>query len=610
MSVLVINCGSTSIKATVIDPATGKRFAHLAVERLETAQAIFRIGDSDPQPCPRSHASAIEVCLPLLLAEVSADNAVQCVGHRVVHGGASFTQPTLLNDEVVEALKQTIPLAPLHNPANISGIEAARSLLVDQPHVAVFDTAFHSTISRRAFTYAIPTALASKHGLRRFGFHGTSHHYVANLAADFLGDDIRQLRIITCHLGGGCSVCAVEYGRSVETSMGLTPLEGLVMGTRSGDLDPGVLFHLARSEDMSIDELDDLLNRKSGLAGLSEVGSDLRDIEAKAEEGNESCRLAIQVFCHRLRKYIGAYAAVMGGVDAIVFTAGIGQNSAVIRHRVGQRLDFLGARLDEDLNRDAKLTFDSPTFEISSNRSRVKLLVARTDEAAEIARQADTLQRELSQAPVAQTIPVAISARHIHLTQETVDALFGEGHQLTPLKPLSQPGQFAAEEQVTLVGPKRQIERVRVLGPTRSKDQVEISRTDEFFLGIDAPVRASGDVENTPGITMIGSQGRQVTIHRGVICAWRHIHMTPEDAKAFGVNDRDVVDVEVGKVGVRSLTFGDVLVRVKPSYKLEMHIDTDEGNAAELARFDVGVLDEEDDLRVVGEASCLKKREA
>ena len=424
--------------------------------------------------------------------------------------------------------------------------------------------------------------------------------------ADFLGEDQRQLRLITCHLGGGCSVCAVEYGRSVETSMGLTPLEGLVMGTRSGDIDPGVLFHLARSEKMSIDELDDLLNRKSGLAGLSEVGSDLRDIEAKAEEGDEACRLAIQVFCHRLRKYIGAYAAVMGGVDAIVFTAGIGQNSSVVRHRVGQRLDFLGARLDEDSNRDAEVTFETPAFEISAERSRVKLIVARTDEAAEIARQADTVRSELNQAPVAKTIPVAISARHIHLTQETVEALFGEGHQLTSLKPLSQPGQFAAEEQVTLVGPKRQIERVRVLGPTRSKNQVEISRTDEFFLGIDAPVRASGNVENTPGITMIGTEGRQVTIDRGVICAWRHIHMTPADAEAFGVQDRDVVDVEVGEVGVRSLTFGDVLVRVKPTYKLEMHIDTDEGNAAELSRQDFGVLD--DDLRIVGVASALKKR--
>ena len=381
------------------------------------------------------------------------------------------------------------------------------------------------------------------------------------------------------------------------------------MGTRSGDIDPGVLLHLARTEGLDLDALDDLCNRKSGLAGLSGAGSDLRDIEAKAEEGDEDCRLAIQVFCHRLRKYIGAYAAVMGGVDAIVFTAGIGQNSAVIRHRVLQRLDFLGARLDEDLNRDASVSFKSPVAKISSDNSRVHLLVAKTNEALQIAQQAEQVCASITpESTNERTIPVAISARHIHLTQETVEALFGDGHELTPLKPLSQPGQFAAEEQVTLVGPKRKIERVRVLGPTRTKNQVEISRTDEFFLGIDAPIRASGDVENTPGITMVGSEGRQVTLDRGVICAWRHIHMTPEDAEAFGVQDRDVVDVEVGKEGVRSLTFGDVLVRVKPNYKLEMHIDTDEGNAAELSRLDIGTIDDST-IREVGVATRLRKRE-
>ena len=362
------------------------------------------------------------------------------------------------------------------------------------------------------------------------------------------------------------------------------------MGTRSGDIDPGALLQLMRHENMDADGLDDLLNRESGLAGLSGIGNDLRDIEAKAEEGNDDCRLAIQVFCHRLRKYIGAYAAVMGGVDAVVFSAGIGQNSATIRHRASQRLEFLGARLNEERNREATVNRDSPVALISDEHSRVKLLVAETDEAFQIAKQADQVSQDID-APSERSIPVAISARHIHLTQETVEALFGEGYELTELKPLSQPGQFAANEQVTLVGPKRQIEGVRVLGPTRSKNQVEISRTDEFYLGIDAPIRASGDVDNSPGITMIGTDGRQVTLQRGVICAWRHIHMTPADAEAFGVKDRDVVDVDVGKDGVRSLTFGDVLIRVKSTYKLEMHIDTDEGNAAELSRRDKGVLE-------------------
>jgi acetate kinase len=323
--------------------------------------------------------------------------------------------------------------------------------------------------------------------------------------------------------------------------------------------------------------------------------------------------LALQVFCHRIRKYIGAYAAVMGGVDAIVFTAGIGQNSAVVRHRVAQRLDFLGAEFDERRNREASVTRENPVAVLSSDDSCASILAIATDEAWAIARQSDALTRPKADRPlphedqsptrttsngqsaesdeIDHTIPVAISARHIHLTQEMVELLFGPGHQLTPLKPLSQPGQFAAEEEVTLVGPKRSIERVRVLGPTRSKNQVEISRTDEFFLGIDAPIRASGDVENTPGIILIGTEGRTETLHQGVVCAWRHIHMTPEDADYFGVAHGDVVDVEVGTTGVRSLTFGDVLVRVKSSYKLEMHIDTDEGNAAELGRYDVGELE-------------------
>ncbi len=604
MPVLVVNCGSTSIKAAVVNPATGQRLSELTVERLGTdaAQAVLNAGK--PEPSPTTHAEAMTSLLPKLIASVAAD--IESVGHRVVHGGQLFTQPTLLDDQKVGQLAETVSLAPLHNPASIAGIQSARRLLADIPHVAVFDTAFHATIPPRASTYAIPQDVAAKHGLRRFGFHGTSHQFVARRAAEFLPDDIRNLRLISCHLGGGCSVCAVEYGRSVETSMGMTPLEGLVMATRCGDLDPAVVLRLLRNEDMTVDDVDLMLNRQSGLAGLSGSGSDLRDIERRAEQGDEACRLAIQVFCHRIRKYIGAYAAVMGGVDAIIFTAGIGQNSATVRHHVAQRLEFLGARLDEHRNRDAVVSSQRPVEVISTDHSRVKLLAVKTDEVWEIARLASGLC-ESQTGPVERTIPVAISARHIHLTQETVEALFGDGHTLTPLRPLSQPGQFAATEEVTLVGPKRRIERVRVLGPVRSKNQVEISRTDEFYLGVDAPIRASGDVENSPGITLIGSQGREVTLTCGVICAWRHIHMTPADAAAFGVEDRDIVDVEVGTDGVRSLTFGDVLVRVKPTYKLEMHIDTDEGNAAELQRYDVGMMERGDVLHQVGAASKLTK---
>jgi acetate kinase len=594
MPVLVINCGSTSLKASVVDPNSGQRFGEMNAERLGSNDAVATINRGAAKPCGADHAAAIEAGLPEMLAGLSGDLKISCVGHRVVQGAQKFKAPTLIDDSVESAIEFLSHLAPLHAPANVAGIRAARKLMPDVRHVAIFDTAFHNTVPRRAHTYAVPQELAEKHDLRRFGFHGTSHQFVTERAAEFLGEDIRDLRIISCHLGGGCSTCAVEYGRSIETSMGMTPLEGLVMGSRSGDIDPGALLHLIRAEGMNADDLDDLLNRHSGLAGLSKQGVDMRDIERKAEEGDDDCRLAIQVFCHRLRKYIGAYAAVMGGADAIVFTAGIGQNSAVVRHRVAQRLGFLGARLDEDRNRDANVSSENPVARISTDHSRTSLLVVETDEAWSIARQSAKLVGASFKSERKRRIPVAISVRHIHLTQRSVDALFGKGHQLTPLKPLSQPGQFAAEEQVTLVGPKRQIEHVRVLGPTRPVDQVEISRTDEFYLGIDAPVRASGDVENSPGITLLGSGERKISLENGVICAWRHIHMTPEDAEYFGVRDRAVVDVEVGMNGVRSLTFGDVLVRVKPSYKLEMHIDTDEGNAAELDRRDFGELEETD----------------
>ena len=582
MHVLVVNCGSSSLKAALVATDTGTTVANVKVQRIaESGPATMRLGGSEAiEIAADDHETALSAALPRML-ESAGDIQISGVGHRVVHGGEALVYPTLITDEVESKIEELIPLAPLHNPANLAGIRAARKLVDNVPHVAVFDTAFHATLGARARTYALPGELAQRLGARRYGFHGISHHFVAQRAAAFMESDARDLRIITCHLGNGCSVCAVEYGRSVETSMGMTPLEGLVMGTRSGDLDPGLLLALQRDEGLDVDEVDRLLNRESGLAGLSGVGNDMRDIEQRAADGDDRCRLAIQVFAHRLRKYIGAYAAVMGGVDAIVFTAGIGENSEVIRHRVAQRLEFLGAVLDEDANRDVRLSADAPVAEVSTRNSRARLLVAQTDEQAAIA--ADTahiiLEHQRTQSDL--RIPVAISARHVHLTQEAVEALFGEGYELTERNPLSQPGQFACNETVTVVGPKRRIEKVRVLGPTRSKNQVEISRTDEFFLGIDAPVRASGDVANTPGCLLIGTGG-ELQLDQGVICAWRHIHMTTEDAARFGVKDRDVVEVAVESEG-RNLVFGDVLIRVKDSYRLEMHIDTDEGNAAELS---------------------------
>ncbi len=585
MNVLVINCGSSSIKLDLLDPNTGERAAKASVERVGSEGCALRVNGGEPQALPGAdHGKALEAALPQLKGERKVD----AVGHRVVHGGERFNAPVRIDDDTEAAIEALIPLAPLHNPGNLAGIRAARALLPGVPHVAVFDTAFHATLPNRAKTYALPAELAQKHAIRRYGFHGPSHQYVANRAAQALGEDLRELRVITCHLGNGASVTAVEFGRSVETSMGLTPLEGLVMGTRAGDVDAGVLLTLMREEGLDADALDKLLNKESGLAGLSGVGNDLRDIETRAAEGDDRCRLAIQVFCHRLRKYIGAYAAVLGGVDVIVFTAGIGENSATIRHRVLQRLDFLGARLDEDKNREARVSRESPTAIISEEHSRTRLMVVATDEAQAIAEETAKLASAADKVEGVARIPIAISARHVHLNRQTLALLFGEGHELTEHKPLSQPGQFACKEKVNLIGPKGRIDGVRVLGPVRSKNQVEIARTDEFKIGVDAPVRDSGDVAQSAPITLEGPAG-SVQLSEGLICARRHIHMRPEDAERFGVVDKDVVEVAVDTEG-RDLIFGDVLIRVSPKYALEMHLDTDEANAAEITPDTEGAL--------------------
>ncbi len=602
MHILVINCGSSSIKADIRDHFSGRYVAEMEIERIGQPDSLLTLnGESETLEGPLSHGDALGVALPRLLDGLSPDTPIRGVGHRVVHGGEKFSHPVRITDEVEAALDEISSLAPLHNPANLAGIRGARSVLPDVPHVAVFDTAFHATLPRRARSYALPHDITDKAGIRRYGFHGISHAYVAQKAADFLDSDLRDLRLITCHLGNGASLCAVEYGRSIETSMGMTPLEGLVMGTRAGDIDAGVLLHLQRHHGYDTEALDDLLNRKSGLAGLSGRTNDMRDILEQAAEGDEDCRMAIQVFAHRVRKYIGAYAAVMGGADAVVFTAGIGENSAILRHRIAQRLDFMGARLHEDRNREARVNRDNPVERVSTANSRCHLLAIQTDESRAIAEAASKLIMESDRLQDSRSIPVAISARHLHVQQETVEKLFGEGYQLTPRNDLSQPGQWAAEETVKVIGPRNSFPSVRILGPPRNLDQVEISRTDEFFLGIDAPVRASGDIENTPGIILEGPAGR-VELKNGVICALRHIHMTPDDADYFGVQDRDIVEVAITG-GERDLVFGDVLIRVSPSFALEMHIDTDEGNAANLGRGAEGTL-----VCTAGRATLTRRR--
>lgn len=365
-SVFVVNSGSSSIKYDLFDAATLHSVASGLLERI-----------GEPGGDATDHTAGLEQVLAALPA-----SDIIAVGHRVVHGGALFSGPTILTVPVIAEIERLSDLAPLHNPPNLLGIRAALTAMPHVPHVAIFDTAFHTTLPPAAYTYAIDRNLAAAHGVRRYGFHGTSHEYVSRTAADFLGRPLTELKTIVLHLGNGASAAAVDGGRSVDTSMGLTPLEGLVMGTRSGDIDPGILLHLARVAGLTVDQLDTLLNRRSGLAGLT-GSSDMRDVVRLADNGNPDAALALDVWAHRLRHYIGAYAAVLGGLDAIVFTAGIGENNPALRARALEGLEFLGVRVDaarnESSSRDARL--------ISPEGAAVAVLVIPTDEEHEIARQ-------------------------------------------------------------------------------------------------------------------------------------------------------------------------------------------------------------------------------
>ncbi len=567
MNILVINCGSSSVKYQLINPE----------QDTPLIEGLIELG-ADSQ-----HAAAIDQVL-----DTTKEQVIDAVGHRVVHGGDSFRDAIVIDADVIAKIQEWIPLAPLHNPPALAGIKAAQTALPDLPHVAVFDTAFHSTLPRRASHYAIDTELAEKHRIRRYGFHGTSHQFVAQKAARHLNRPINELRLITLHLGNGASACAVEMGSSTETSMGMTPLEGLVMGSRSGDIGAGVIFKLLRDEVNNIDELDDLLNRQSGLKGLSGLSSDIREIETQAAAGHDGARLSIAVFAHRVKKYIGAYAAAMGGLDAVILTGGIGENSASMRQRILQRLDFLGLQVNDDNNQDANVDHQNPVAVISTNNSRVPALVIKTNEELMIAQQTACLVKQQSRLQIDLSIPIAVSARHLHLDKKTFATLFGKDATPTHHADLSQPGQFACKEKVTLIGPRNRIEGVRLLGPLRSKNQIEVSRTDEYLLGVDAPVRDSGRVKGSAPITLEGPAGT-VRLEEGLICARRHIHMHPDDAERFGVKNKDEVEVAITG-GPRDLVFCDVLVRVSHGYCLEMHIDTDEANAAELDRSSNGEL--------------------
>ncbi|MEJ0085170.1 MAG: acetate/propionate family kinase [Pseudomonadota bacterium] len=576
MRVLAINCGSSSIKCAVVDSGSAANGFGLRIEDIGRDSAALVIGDvRRALSAQLDIAAAIDTALAELQQRWMDFGRIDAVVHRVVHGGELFTAPTLVDDEMLAQLTALERLAPLHNPPAILAIRRARALFANVPQIAVFDTAFHGTLPRRAREYALPAELRARFGIRRFGFHGISHGDVGTRVAAHLSRQPQEMRVISCHLGSGASVAAIEYGRSVETSMGMTPLEGLVMGSRAGDLDPGIVLELSREFPRA--DLEQLLNRRAGLTGLAGT-DDLREIERRAGEGDEECRLAIGLYTHRIRKYLGAYAAVMGGVDAIAFTGGVGEHSALVRHRCMQRMGFLGAVLDEAHNRDARIDAHRPILDIARHDSQVRILVVRANEEAAMAAAAAQLLTSLPRPAVNLRIPIAVSARHAHLTQASLDRLFGPGYVLQPKTALSQTGQFSAQETVRVIGPRGALPHVRLMGPPRAHDQVEVSRSDEFILGIDAPVRISGDLANSPGATLEGPHGT-ITLSQGVICARRHIHMNPADAQRFGIADCDSVSVRIDSDG-RDLRFDDVSVRVSPAFTLELHLDTDEANAA------------------------------
>jgi len=596
--ILVINLRTGSLKYRYFDTADETKNVEGQVEWIEqpgTLQTHIVDGKEYPFELGQvDHREALQAALDRLvdpeIGVLESLDEITAVGHRVVHGGDKYSAPVLIDDQVLEDIRSFAHLAPLHNPMHALGIEWCKEILTDVPHVAVFDTAFHHTMPPYAYRYALPEELYEKEGLRRYGFHGPSHQYVALMASTYLKKPFSRLKIVTCHLGEGASVCAIDHGRSIDTSMGLTPLEGLVMVSRSGDIDPAIVTYLMR-KGLSADEIDRLLNRESGMKGLSGLSGDTREIADAANAGDPRAMLAAEAFTYRLRKYIGAYCAALGGLDVLVFTGGIGENAAGVRTMACQDLWGLGILLDAVKNRTVQDRVNG-VVDISHADSKVKVLVVHSDASRMIARetirilgyQAITQQMQATQIP----IPIGVSAHHVHLSQDDVEQLFGPGYQLTSRAPLSQPGQFACEETVRLVGPRSSIDRVRVLGPARTQSQVEISRTEGYRLGINAPVRMSGDLAGSPGIILEGTAG-QIELENGVIYAQRHIHMTPVDARRFGLQNGDEVRVRVE--GERELIFGDVAVRVSPKFKLELHLDTDEANAAEINNGDVAYLD-------------------
>ena len=396
MLVLVLNAGSSSLKYQLMNPENGEVKASGLCERIGIDGRLIheanekKVKNDINMP---THKEAIEIVLnTLTIGEtkvIDSINEIKAIGHRVVHGGEYFNSSVIVNEDVIEKLKKLIPLAPLHNPANIMGIEIAQKILPNVPNVAVFDTAFHQTMPSSNFMYALPYEDYKEYGVRKYGFHGTSHYYVSNEAKKLLNKD--DSKIIVCHLGNGSSVCAVKDGKSIDTSMGLTPLEGLIMGTRSGDIDAGVLSYLMEKKNMNVNETVNYLNKKSGLLGVSGISSDLREIIEASKNGDERAKISIDMKCNRIKKYICSYAGILEGVDAICFTAGIGENADLVREKVCSGLEFMGIEIDKDKNKIR----DDKSREINKSSSKTKIYVIPTNEEFVIANDTYKLTKNL-----------------------------------------------------------------------------------------------------------------------------------------------------------------------------------------------------------------------
>jgi acetate kinase len=597
--ILAISHSGDELYYSLSETGTGKELVNGVFHELtsEKGHLVFSAAGQEVRlPVPRREIPELflHLATSLFASEYGAQagpDSITAIGHHLVSGGGVLPDSAVITKELLERLESCNANVKAFNAPGIAAVRQAMTVFPKARHIAVFDTSFHTSLPPYAFLYAIPFELYKEKEIRRLGFHGIAHQYSALKAAQYLNRPYNELEIAVCYLDTQASVCAVDHGRSVDVSAGFTPNEGLVSGRATGSVDPALVFYLSENAGFSAEEASVILREKSGLAGLSGISPDIRDIEAHSQLGHHRALLAYKLYCYTIRKKIGEALAAMGGLDVLVFTGSIGYASAGVRSLACQGLSAMGIVLDEKRNRTFLET--NHVGLVSQSNSTVKVLVVKPDKTLMIAR--ETLKAlkvenaaNLLKKQEAIAVPIEVSAHHVHLTREHTEALFGKGAVLEAEHELSQPGQFASKQKVTLSGPKGIIERVRVLGPERSRTQVEIAMTEQFKLGIEPPVRESGDIEGSPGITIEGTAGT-VTIDRGVICALRHIHMSQDEALRFGLHDKDVVRVRVS--GDRELIFGDVLIRVNPNFRLAMHIDTDEANASHIKNGEIGYIE-------------------